>query len=189
MKRFLATIALLAATGFALAAPLPPESVLRPAEAYTDQAGKTFHLEDRRGHVQVVSMFYTSCTFTCPLMIDSGLGIQHALAPSERDALRLLVVSFDPQRDTAAVLGALAAKRKLDPARWTLARTDEAGARKLAALLGIRYRRMASGDFSHSTELVLLDADGRILAKTDQIGTLPDPAFLAEVKKALGHGH
>jgi len=185
MNRRFALLLMLVAPVFAAAAPLPPESVLRPAEAYVDQSGRTFHLEDRRGHVQVVSMFYTSCTFTCPLTIDTGLGIQHALASAERDALRLLVVSFDPQRDTPAVLAALAAKRKLDPARWTLARTDEAGARKLAALLGIRYRRMANGDFNHSTELVLLDAEGRILAKTDQLGTLPEPAFLAEVKKAL----
>jgi hypothetical protein len=32
---------------------------------------------------------------------------------------------------------------------------------------------------------VLLDPAGRVLARTDQMGT-PDPAFVAAVRKALG---
>ncbi len=185
MKRLLLALMLGSSALAIAAAPLPPESVLQPADTFTDQAGKDFRLADRRGHVQLVSMFYTSCTYTCPLMIDSGLGVQHALKPAQRDALRILLVSFDPQRDTPAVLDALAAKRHLDPARWTLARADDSGVRKLAALLGVRYRRIAGGDFNHTSGLILLDVEGRILAKTDQLGAVPDPKFLAAVKAAL----
>ena len=169
-------------------APLPSDSVLQAADAYTDQAGRTFHLADRRGHVQIASMFYTSCTMTCPLLVDTAKGIEHALAPDELRGLRILFVSFDPKRDTTPVLAALAGKRGLDPSRWTLARTDAQGVRRLAALLDIRYRLLASGDFSHTSALVLLDAQGRILARTEQLGTVPDEAFLAAVRKALGNG-
>lgn len=165
--------------------PLPPESVLQQEGAFTDQSGKVFHLADRRGHVQIVSMFYSSCTYTCPLMIDSALSVEHALTPVQRDALRILLVSFDPQRDTPVVLQALAAKRHLDTQRWTLARTDDGSVRKLAALLGVRYRKLANGEFNHTSGLILLDADGRIVAKTEQIGPLPDPKFLAAVQAAL----
>ena len=187
MKRMLLALMLgLSATSFAIAAaPLPPESVLQQPGSYTDQAGRNFQLADRRGHVQIVSMFYSSCTYTCPLMVDSALGVDHALNPVERDALRFLLVSFDPQRDTPAVLDALAVKRHLDASRYTLARADDDSVRKFANLLGVRYRKLANGDFNHTTGLILLDADGRILAKTDHLGAAPDPAFLAAVKAAL----
>lgn len=165
--------------------PLPPESVLQLTTVFTDQSGKTFQLSDRRGHVQVASMFYTSCTNTCPLMIDSVRGLEHALTPTERNELRVLLVTFDPQRDTRAVLDAVVVKRKLDPSRWTLARVDEAGVRMFAALLGVRYRKLADGDFNHTSGLILLDAQGRILARTDQLGVVPDPTFLLAVRAAL----
>ena len=185
MKRGVLALMLAVSSAAIAAAPLPPESVLQLTNTFTDQAGKSFQLADRREHVQVVSMFYTSCTYTCPLMIDSGLGIEHALKPTQRGALRILLVSFDPQRDTPAMLAALAMKRHLDLSRWTLARTDDAGVRKFAALLGVRYRRIAGGDFNHTSGLILLDADGRILAKTDQLGAVPDPKFLRAVRAAL----
>ena len=185
MKRLLLALMLAVPTMASAALPLPPDSVLQQDGALTDQSGKVFHLADRRGHVQIVSMFYTSCKYTCPLMIDSGLGIEHALTPAQRDALRILLVSFDPQRDTSLVLDALAVKRHLDTQRWTLARTDDGSVRKFAALLGVRYRKLANGDFNHTSGLILLDAEGRILAKTDQLGPLPDPKFLAAVQAAL----
>jgi len=185
MKRFLLALMLAVPTMAIAALPLPSESVLQQDGAFTDQSGKVFHLADRRGHVQVVSMFYTSCKYTCPLMIDSGLGIEHALTPTQRDALRILLVSFDPQRDTTMALEALAVKRHLDTQRWTLARADDGSVRKFAALLGVRYRKLADGDFNHTSGLILLDAEGRILAKTDQIGPLPDPKFLSAVQAAL----
>jgi protein SCO1/2 len=188
MKRLLLAMLLSLVTIAAAAAPLPPDSVLQQTGMFTDQSGRNFQLADRRGHVELVSMFYTSCTYTCPLMIDSGLGLQHALAPTEREHLQILVVSFDPKRDTPAALSAMATKRKLDLSHWTLARADADAVRKLAALLGVRYRQLASGDFNHTSGLILLDADGRILAKTDELDAMPDATFLKAVKKALAAG-
>ena len=189
MKRLLVLLMMSLSTLAIAAAPLPllPTSVLQLPNTFTDQSGRNFQLADRRGHVQLVSMFYTSCTYTCPLMIDSGLGVQHALTPTQRDALRILIVSFDPQRDTPAALNAVVIKRHLDTQRWTLASSDDSGVRKFAALLGVRYRKIAGGDFNHTSGLILLDAEGRILAKTDQLGAVPDPKFLSAVRTALDH--
>jgi protein SCO1/2 len=55
-------------------------------------------------------------------------------------------------------------------------------------LLGVRYRALADGDFNHTTVLLLLDADGRVVARTEQVGGRPDPAFLAAVRRTLA-GH
>jgi protein SCO1/2 len=195
MTRLLATafaaglaLAISAATLAAAPAPakaLPGDSVLRLADQFSDQQGRAFTLAQRRGHVQLVAMFYSSCPYACPLLVDSGKGVEHALSAAERAQLRLLYLSIDPARDDTKKLAALAAKRKLDPARWTLARTDEAGVRRAAAVLGVRYRKLANGEFNHSSVLILLDREGRVLARTEKLGPVPDPAFLAKVRAAL----
>jgi protein SCO1/2 len=51
-------------------------------------------------------------------------------------------------------------------------------------LLGLKYKQLPDGHFSHSSELILLDADGRIVARTDVIGRL-DPEFVQAIKKTL----
>ena len=95
------------------------------------------------------------------------------------------MLSLDPARDTPAALSALAAKRKLDRARWTLATTNDSGVRQTAAALGIRYRKLADGEFNHSSVIILLDAEGRVLARSEKLGPQADPEFLAAVKKAV----
>jgi len=187
MRRLLVLLLTLvfAGVGAAAVTPLPGDSVLRVPAQFKDQDGKAFTLAQRRGGVQLVTMFYSSCPYACPLIIDTGKGIDHALSAGERAKLRVLLLSLDPKRDTPAKLSALAGKRKIDTARWTLGTSDEGGVRQTAAALGIRYRQLANGEFNHSSVMILLDADGRILARTEKIGPQPDPEFLAAVKKAL----
>jgi hypothetical protein len=56
---------------------------------------------------------------------------------------------------------ALAAAMAPSPARRAFTSAAEANARKIAALLGIRYRRLADGEFDHSQPITLLDRQGR----------------------------
>jgi protein SCO1/2 len=188
MKRFLTfVLAGLAATA-SLAAPpaaLPTDSLYHLSAPMVDQSGRALAWRDQRGRPRVVSMFYTSCPYQCPLIVDSGKAIEHELTPRERARFGITLVSLDPKRDTPTALAALATKRGLDPARWTLLRPAAGDVRALAGLIGVRYRALASGDFNHTSVLVLLDADGRVLARTEQVGTPADPEFLAKVHAAL----
>jgi protein SCO1/2 len=190
LKSLIVAAALLAGSASATVAPvrtgeLPGDSVLRLSDRFVDQDGRAFTLAQRRGQPQVVAMFYSSCKYACPLLIDSGKGVEHALTPAERARLRILYVSLDPERDQPARLLALATQRKLDRTRWTLATTDEAGVRRTAAVLGVRYRKLADGEFNHSSQLILLDGEGRVLARTNKLGAIADPDFLARTKAAL----
>lgn len=168
----------------AQAAPLPGDSVYQLQAPLVDQAGKASTLADGRGQVRVVSMFYTSCKFVCPLIIDTLRRTERELDPASRDRLRVLLVSLDPARDTPQALAQLASQRKVDTTRWTLARTDASHVRRLAAVLDIQYKQLADGEFSHSTSLVLLDGEGRILARTDRLGEA-DETFVAALREAL----
>lgn len=166
--------------------PLPRDSVYQLPLQLTDQSGKTSDWRTRRGKPQLVSMFYTSCQYICPLIVDSGKAVEKSLTPEQRQKLGILLVSMDPQRDTPAALQSIVEKRHLDTARWTLASPPASDVRAAAGVLGIRYRQLADGEFNHTSALVLLDADGRILARTEQVGSKPDPDFIAAVRAATG---
>ncbi len=164
---------------------LPEDSIYHLNATLSDQSGKTFRLIDRRGTAQLVTMFYTSCKFVCPMIVDSAKGVEHALTPPERERLGILLISMDPARDDTAALKSVADKRKLDPTRWTLARTSEKEVRSLAALLGMRYRELADDEFNHTSALVLLDAEGRKIAQTSVLGSTPDAEFIKQLRKLV----
>ena len=186
MKRMLFLLLLILPLPVPAVTPLLPESVLQINNTFTDQSGRNFELASRRGNTQLVAMFYTSCRYVCPLIIDSAFGVERSLDADERRKLRVLLVSLDPERDTPDALMSVVAKRHIDTKRWTLARTDDAGVRIFAALIGTRYRKLSDGDFNHTSALVLLDAEGRVLARTEKLGAVPDPEFMLLVKKSLG---
>ena len=182
-------IALATCTSLAIAAgpaakPLPRDSVYQLALPLTDQAGRTADWRGLRGKPRVVSMFYTSCQFICPLIVDSGKAIEHRLSPAERSRIGIVLISMDPARDTPAALRKVFDKRQLDTSRWLLASPPAADVRAVAGVLGIRYRQLADGEFNHTSVLVLLDAEGRIVARTEQVGSKSDPEFIAAVRKA-----
>jgi len=163
---------------------LPSQSIYHLPVSFVDQDGNTFDLASRRGKPMIVSMFYTSCQFVCPMLIETVQLIGQKLTAEERAQLKTLLVTFDPAHDNVAALKGVADKRNLDSAHWTLARTDASNVRKLAASLGIQYRQLPDGDFNHSTVLILLDDQGRIVGRTNKMGGI-DPAFVTLVKKTL----
>ena len=57
--------------------------------------------------------------------------------------------------------------------------------RALANLLDVRYRFRDDGSINHTSALVLLDANGQILARSEVSSAIPDPVFIDSVRKAL----
>lgn len=168
----------------ALAAlPLPADSIYQLPVLLTDQTGRSFRLDERRGQPMLISMFFTSCQFVCPMLTDALRDTAAKLQAGEREQLKILMVSFDPAHDSVTVLKRTADQHRLDSPQWTLARADDKSVRKLAAVLGIQYRALSNGDFNHTTALILIDADGRIAGRTAQLG-VADAAFVKLVKAA-----
>jgi protein SCO1 len=165
--------------------PLPGNSVYQLQASMRDQAGRAVQWRELRGKPRIATMFYTHCPYMCPLIVEAGKGVDSALTPAERSRLGMVMVSLDPKRDTPAALAALVAKRKIDGSRWLLLQPRAQDLRSIAGVLQVRYRALADGEFNHTSVLILLDADGRELARTEKIGPRPDPEFLAAVRKAL----
>lgn len=182
MKRLLLGLSILLCT---FAAPArdgdPPASLYHLDAALTDQSGAARGLDVYRGHPVLVTMFYASCQATCPLIIDTLRATERELTAAQRADLRVLMISIDPQRDTPAALNAVAQERHLDTTRWTLAHADAGTVRTIAALLNVQYRQLPSGEFNHSTVIVLLSPRGEVEASSSSLGHA-DPALLAKLR-------
>lgn len=162
---------------------LPDGSVYDYAAPLEDQDGRPVGLDVYRGGPAVLTMFYGTCKAACPMLVGKLKSVEAALSPEAREGLRVLMVSFDPERDTPAQLRATAAEQGLDLARWRLARPRPEDVRPISALLGVKFNRLTNGDFNHSSVLVLVDGDGRPVAR---LGTLSDdPAPLVAAAEAL----
>jgi protein SCO1/2 len=164
--------------------PLPGESVYQLPMSLIDQNGRTSTLAALRGQPVLVAMFYTSCDNVCPMIAWQLRRIEQALPEAERARLRVLMVSFDPARDTPEALRKFATAHKADPSRWVVARAEENEVRNLAAVLGLRYRELDNGVFNHSSVITLLDADGMIRARTADLKNV-DAEFVRTVEASL----
>lgn len=141
-------------------------SIYPLATPLRDQDGHVIALDTFRGHPVIVSMFYASCPSACPLTISRIQAIERELTPAEQADLRVLLVSFDREHDTPAVLREAADSHHVDE-RWKLTSASTDDARALAAALGVTYTKRPEGGFSHNSVLMLLDRDGRTVARVE----------------------
>jgi protein SCO1 len=167
------------AAAAAAAAPVPSDSLYVLDMALLDQAAETTTLARYRGHPTIVSMFYATCPAACPMLISDIHRLEDALDEETRRDLRVVLVSFDPDADTPAVLTKLTKEQHVDTSRWTLASAEADDVRTLAASLGISYRRLESGHYNHSAVITLLDRDGRPVAKVDGLNQPTEPIVAA----------
>jgi len=156
------------------AAPPRSDSVYELSASFVDQDGKTVGLDLFRGHPVLISMFYTTCRDACPLLVADLKRIERGLPASTRTDLRVVLVSLDPEHDTPEALRALARAHGLDTSRWRLLRAPDDTVRDVAAVLGIRYRRLPGGGFNHSSVITLLDSSGVILTRVEGLGQPTD---------------
>lgn len=158
--------------------PLLSESVFNLKGEWISQDEKIFSLSDLRGQPAIVAMIYTSCEHACSLIVEDLKKIEKLSAAQMKKPLRLYLFSFDVQRDTPAQLKSYATKRKLDSASWTLLHGDSRSVRELAAVLGLRFKKAANGDFDHSNVITLLNSEG--IVEFQQVGLSQDPKDLLE---------
>ncbi len=166
------------------AEPLASDSLYQLPITLVLQNGAQMPLGGFLGRPVIITMFYASCDGVCPLIAFSMRRMEKTLTAQQRARLQWVMVSFDPGRDTPQALSDFARLNQIDRPGWHLARTPGSSVRDLAAALGIRYRELPGGAFSHSTEIILLDARGVIRARTSNVNEL-DAGFMAAVSKTL----
>jgi len=150
----------------AASADLPPANFTRHSlyqldASWTNDAGDRVRLAEYRGEPVIVAMFFAQCEYACPMLVSDIKRVRAALPAAVRDQARVLLVSFDTERDTPAALKAFRERMALD-AGWTLLRGDETAVQEFAMLLGVKFKRDARGQFAHSNLVTVLNAEGEI---------------------------
>jgi protein SCO1/2 len=163
---------------------LPRDSYYQLDVTLEPHAAGLLRLADLQGSPVIVAMFYASCAHVCPMTISTIKAIEAELAAEDRDRLRVLMVTLDPERDTPAVLAELADRHRVNNDRWRFARTSPEDVRLIAAVLGVKYRELPDGGFNHSSPILLLDTTGRELSRSEKLG-LPEAAFVREVAAVI----
>ena len=166
------------------AAALPGQSLYHLQVALTDQNGRSVPWASLRGRPQLVSMFYGNCHLMCPLIIENAKAVQKQLPADQRARLDVAMLTLDPVRDTPAALAEIAQRHRA-PDDWRFLRPAEGDVRALANLLDVRYRFREDGSINHTSVLVLLDADGRVRARSEVQGMVPDPVLMAGIEAVL----
>ncbi len=148
---------------------IPAGHVLDLNRCWQNDAGKNFWLAELRGRTVVISMFFASCEGVCVVTRDDLKAVEASLPTAARARTTFVLVTLAPERDSAAVLKAYRAQHGLAENRWTLLRGSPAATAELAATLGVGYGRDAAGLFRHASEIVVLDAAGKMVLQQDGI--------------------
>ena len=141
--------------------PVSDRSLYQLDSSWTNDASAALKLAALGGRPQVVTMFLARCEYACPVLVHDMKKVEAALPESVRTNVGFVLVSFDTERDTPAALAEYRRIHEL-PANWTLLRGAPDDVLELAALLGVKFKKDARGQFAHSNNLTVLDAGGEV---------------------------
>lgn len=169
------------AAPLATAKPKGP-SVYELELALTDQDGAALSLDAFRGRPVVLSMFYGTCPYACPTLISDIKRALAQLEPDQRAEYRVLLVSFDPDRDTPKALKGLADLHQVDQPEWRFTRAADGMERDLAAVLGIKYKKLPSGGIQHTSLISVLDARGVVRHRSESSPDADEAALVRALR-------
>jgi len=159
-------------TGAAVQGDLPDVSI-------ETASGTRTTLSATDGRVRIATMFYTHCPGVCPLTIKRLQDIEQQLPRAGREKLTVVMLSLDPTHDTPSQLRTLG----INSTHWLIGRTSLAETAKFAKAVNIKYRALSDGSIDHSSSLVLLNEQGRVLARAGADDDLA--AFAVAVRQAV----
>jgi protein SCO1/2 len=155
--------------------PLPETSVYWMENHWKNQDGKDLQLNDLRGKVVVMAMIFTSCRSSCPKLVADVQSIEHGLDPELLNKTTFVLCSIDPSYDTPERLNAYAKEHHLSTDQWTLLTANDETVRELSALLGVKFKKTAPMEFSHSNIISVLNSKGEIFFQQEGINNDPQP--------------
>nr|WP_254227209.1 SCO family protein [Burkholderia gladioli] len=129
-----------------------------------DSSGKLRTLADFKGRAVVLFFGYTHCPDVCPTTLAELAQAMQQLGP-EAKRVQVLLVTLDPERDTAPLLAQYVAA--FDPSFIALRPADDAQLRQVAKDFRIYYAKAAgktpgSYTMDHTAASYVFDPDGKL---------------------------
>ena len=149
-----------------------PRIHLAPGFTLQDETGQRFTSEDLRGQLTLYNFTYTRCAgqegSPCPATGEVMRAVQTRLPEVETGGIpvSLVTISFDPERDTPAVLSQYADQVTPDTHNWHFL-TGAADRLKwiIGGGFGVYYNANEDGSFTFDPAFMLVDGAGILRAE------------------------
>jgi len=147
--------------------PFPAEALrtARPAPqfALTNQRGERVEIAAMRGKVVMLTAMYATCGHTCPLLVAQSKRAVGELTDAEREDLRVVAVTLDPENDSIEVLERLGQMQELPAPLYNLVTGEVAEVERVLDDMEVaRQRNPETGVIDHANLILLIDRDGTV---------------------------
>ena len=150
--------------------------------SFTQPDGAALALSELHGKPLLMSLIFTSCYHTCPLItreLAAAVDVaREALGPN---SFNIVSIGFDTEVDTPAMMGQFRAREGIALNNWYFLSADREIIANLTEDTGFIFFPSPRG-FDHLSQTTLIDERGRVF---DQIYGVPSPAMVVEPLKAL----
>lgn len=152
--------------------------------SFRDPAGNPLALSRYRGRPLVVSLIYTSCSHTCPVITQTlARTVTAARAALGGESFGVVTVGFNTRVDTPVRMRAFQQAQGIDLPGWTFLSADETAIDGLAEDLGFVYFPSANG-FDHLAQTTIIDGEGRVYRQIYGEDFAP-PALIEPLKQLV----
>ena len=148
---------------------------------FTDADGNPVNLSRFLGKPLVISLVYTSCYHTCPLITEN---IDHAVKNANNalgiDKLNVVTIGFDARYDTPERMKAFARNHGVDRPNWHMLSGDSETIGELARQLGFIFFSSPRG-FDHLAQTTILNKNGEVYTQVYG-ANFPIPSLVEPLK-------
>lgn len=143
--------------------------------------------------ITLMAMIYTHCPDICPMTTHNMQLIEQRLPDEVKDKVKFVIISFDPNRDTPAILKKFAEIRDISFDSWTFLTGDMQNTKEVMLKFDIKaipadstYDDQGELSYSviHTDRISLIDQDGRI--RSNYKGSTANLNMIIEDIKYLG---
>jgi protein SCO1/2 len=150
---------------------------------FTATDGRVVAFSDLRGKPLVLSLIYSSCYHTCPLITQHlAEVVEKARAALGEASFTVATVGFDTPNDTPIRMRQFQKEQGVGDPQWLFLSADAETIRGLTQEVGFTYMASTKG-FDHLAQATLLDRDGRVYRQV--YGDKFPPPVLIEPLKEL----
>ena len=130
----------------------------------TDSDGQIIKLSDYSGRTLLLSFFYATCGYACPVQTARLAQVQKSLKPDSLAASRFVSVSIHPERDTPRVIDAFKHPYDIKEAHWQFGTpTDANQLNRLLLQAGVGTKSVAgTNQTDHTMKILLIDPAGKV---------------------------
>ncbi len=145
-------------------------SIYNLPSKWMTQHNQEIELKELKGDVVVMVMIYTSCQAACPRLVADMRGIEAQIPDTQKDKVKLVLVSIDPETDTPERLKEFSIENAMESDQWVFLTGSESDTREFAAVLAVNYKQISPMDFSHSNIISVFDQQGELAHQKEGLG-------------------